>query len=176
MQPDSSRNRVRLGLRQNWAQFTLLVVVNAFVGAMVGAERVVLPLLAQSDFGLASRTAILSFMVSFGVVKAGANLFGGRLGDLLGRKRVLIAGWLFGVPVPFLLYSAPSWPWIIVANILLGVNQGLAWSTTVIMKIDLVGPRRCGLAMGLNEAASYLAVSGAALLTGASGMLNAYTL
>jgi MFS family permease len=166
VQSDSSRNRVRLGLRQNWEQFVLLVVVNAFVGAIVGAERVVLPLFAQNDFGLASRTAILSFIVSFGVVKAGANLFAGRLGDLLGRKRVLIAGWLFALPVPLLLYFAPSWSWIILANILLGLNQGFAWSTTVIMKIDLVGPRRRGLAMGLNEAAGYLALSGAALLAG----------
>jgi MFS family permease len=157
---------VRLGLWENWRQFALLVVVNAFVGAMVGAERVVLPLLAQSDFGLASRAAILSFIVSFGLVKAGANLFAGRLGDRVGRKKVLIAGWLFAVPVPFLLYFAPSWAWIILANVLLGLNQGLAWSTTVIMKIDLVGPRRRGLAMGLNEAAGYLALSGAALLTG----------
>jgi MFS family permease len=166
VQSDSSPIPVRLGLRENWEQFTLLVVVNAFVGAMVGSERVVLPLFAQSDFALASRTAILSFITSFGVVKAGANLFAGRFGDLFGRKRVLIAGWLFGLPVPFLLYFAPSWSWIIVANIYLGLNQGFAWSTTVIMKIDLVGPKRRGLAMGLNEAAGYLALSGAALLTG----------
>ncbi|WP_051669380.1 MFS transporter [Bryobacter aggregatus] len=163
---DSAPVEVRLGLRENWQQFTLLVLVNSFVGVMVGAERVVLPLLAQDDFGLASRAAILSFIASFGLVKAGANLFAGRLGDQFGRKRVLIAGWLFGLPVPFLLYFAPSWSWIILANMFLGLNQGFAWSTTVIMKIDLVGAKRRGLAMGLNEAAGYLAVSGAALLTG----------
>jgi MFS family permease len=166
VQLHSRPSEVRLGLLENWEQFALLVIVNAFVGVMVGAERVLLPLLAQSDFGLASRTAILSFIVSFGIVKAGANLFAGRLGDKFGRKRVLIMGWLFGLPVPFLLYVAPSWSWIVFANILLGLNQGFAWSTTVIMKIDLVGPMRRGLAMGLNEAAGYLAVSGAALLAG----------
>ena len=166
MRSDNKHAPVQLGLRENWEQFTLLVVVNAFVGAMVGAERVVLPLLAQSDFGLASRAAILSFIVSFGIVKAGANLVAGRLGDRIGRKRVLIAGWVVGLPVPLLLYFAPSWSWIVLANVLLGVNQGLAWSTTVIMKIDLVGPKRRGFAMGLNEAAGYLAVSCAALLAG----------
>lgn len=157
---------IRLGLRDNWEQFTLLVLVNAFVGAMVGAERVVLPLLAETEFGLASRAAILSFIVSFGLVKAGANLFAGRLGDRIGRKSVLVAGWVFGLPVPFLLYYAPSWSWVVFANVLLGLNQGLAWSTTVIMKIDLVGPKRRGFAMGLNEAAGYLALSAAALLAG----------
>ena len=166
MPSDSRPREIRLGLFENWQQFALLVIVNAFVGAMVGAERVVLPLLAQSDFGLASRTGILSFIVSFGIVKACANLFAGRLGDDIGRKKVLVIGWLFGLPVPLLLYFALSWGWVVFANVLLGLNQGFAWSTTVIMKIDLVGPKRRGLAMGLNEAAGYLAVSGAALLAG----------
>jgi MFS family permease len=156
----------RLGLRENWAQFSLLVLVNAFVGAMVGVERAILPLLAESEFGLASRTAILSFIASFGVVKALSNLFAGRLSDRIGRKGVLIAGWLVGLPVPLLIMFAPSWGWIIFANVLLGVNQGLCWSTTVIMKIDLVGPARRGLAMGLNEAAGYVAVALAALGAG----------
>jgi MFS family permease len=158
--------QVRLGLRANLSQFVLLVVVNAFVGGMVGLERSVLPLLAERDFGLASRTAILSFIVSFGVVKALANLFAGRFSDRVGRKRILIAGWLFGLPVPFLIIFAPSWGWVVAANVLLGINQGLCWSTTVIMKIDLVGPERRGLAMGLNEFAGYLAVSLAALAAG----------
>jgi MFS family permease len=156
----------RLGLRENWAQFTILVLVNAFVGGMVGIERAVLPLLAEQEFGLASKTAILSFIASFGIVKALANLFAGRLSDRIGRKGVLIAGWLFGLPVPLIIMVAPSWSWVIFANVLLGINQGLCWSTTVIMKIDLVGPARRGLAMGLNEAAGYLAVSAAALGAG----------
>jgi MFS family permease len=157
---------VRLGLRENWKQFTLLVLVNAFVGGMVGIERVILPLLAEREFGLASKTAILGFIASFGFVKAVANLFAGRMTDQYGRKRVLVAGWLAGLPVPILIMVAPSWSWIVFANVLLGINQGLCWSTTVIMKIDLVGPKRRGLAMGLNEAAGYLAVSAAALGSG----------
>jgi MFS family permease len=157
---------VALGLGANWRQFWLLVLVNAFVGAMVGLERTVLPLLAEVEFGLASRSAALSFIVTFGFVKAGTNFFAGRLGDLLGRKRVLLVGWLFAIPVPLLVMWAPSWGWIIFANVLLGINQGLAWSTTVIMKIDLVGPKQRGLAMGLNEFAGYLAVALAALATG----------
>jgi len=156
----------RLGLRANWRQFWLLVSVNAFVGAMVGLERTVLPLLAQAEFGLASKSAALSFIATFGVVKALTNYFAGRLSDLYGRKQVLLAGWLVAVPVPFLMMWAPSWSWILFANVLLGVNQGLTWSTTVIMKIDLVGPKQRGLAMGLNEFAGYLAVAFAALGTG----------
>ena len=155
-----------LGLRANWRQFWLLVLVNAFVGAMVGLERTVLPLIAEQEFGLASRKAALSFIVAFGLVKAGSNLLAGRLGDRFGRKRILIAGWLIGVPVPLLVIWAPSWNWIVFANVLLGINQGLAWSATVIMKIDLVGPRQRGLAMGLNEFAGYLAVAISALATG----------
>jgi MFS family permease len=157
---------VRLGLRENWRQFALLVLVNAFVGAMIGLERTLLPLIAEADFGLASRTLVLSFLISFGVVKALANLFAGGLGDRWGRKRILVAGWLVGLPVPLLIMYAPSWNWVILANVLLGINQGLCWSTTVIMKIDLVGPKQRGLAMGLNEFAGYLAVSLAALGTG----------
>ncbi|MDT8304759.1 MAG: MFS transporter [Anaerolineae bacterium] len=166
MQAAAAGKEMRLGLRENWQQFTLLIVVNAFVGAMVGLERTVVPLIAEEAFGLVSRTAVLSFIVSFGVVKAVANLFAGRMGDRWGRKRILIAGWLFGLPVPLLIIFAPSWGWIIFANVLLGINQGLAWSTTVIMKIDLVGPKQRGLAMGLNEFAGYVAVSLAALGTG----------
>ncbi|HVT30892.1 MAG TPA: MFS transporter, partial [Lacipirellulaceae bacterium] len=157
---------IRLGLRANWEQFALLVAVNAFVGAMVGIERVLLPLLAEREFGLASRAAILSFIVSFGLVKAIANLFAGRISEHWGRKKVLVAGWLFALPVPAIILLAPSWEWVVFANVLLGINQGLCWSTTVIMKIDLVGPERRGLAMGLNEASGYLAVSAAALVSG----------
>ncbi len=157
---------MRLGLGANWQQFALLVLVNAFVGGMVGLERAVLPLLAERDFGLASKSAILSFIVTFGLVKALANLFAGRMSDRVGRKTMLVAGWVAGLPVPFLVMAAPTWEWVVFANVLLGVNQGLCWSTTVIMKIDLVGPARRGFAMGLNEAAGYVAVSLAALASG----------
>jgi MFS family permease len=157
---------VRLGLRENVAQFTLLVVVNAFVGAMVGIERSILPLLAEREFQLVARTAILSFIVVFGVTKAITNYVAGRFSDRIGRRHILIAGWLVAVPVPFLLMWAPTWSWVLVANGLLGISQGLTWSTTVIMKIDLVGPTRRGLAMGLNEFAGYMAVAGAAWATG----------
>lgn len=155
-----------LGLRENWRQFALLVLVNALVGAMVGLERSVLPLLGEREFGLASRTAALSFIATFGVVKALANLLAGHLGDRYGRRTVLVAGWLFALPVPFLVMWAPTWGWIVFANVLLGINQGLAWSMAIIMKIDLVGPTRRGLAMGLNEFAGYLAVALSALATG----------
>ena len=157
---------VRLGLRENLAQFSLLVGVNALVGGMIGQERTVLPLLATREFHLTAFTATLTFIVAFGVVKAATNFFAGTLSDRYGRKPVLVAGWIIGAPIPFLLMWAPSWGWIVFANVLLGVNQGLTWSTTVIMKIDLVGPRRRGFAMGLNEAAGYGAVALTALATG----------
>jgi MFS family permease len=157
---------VRLGLRENLGQFSLLVLVNAFVGGMVGLERTVVPLVGSQEFGLVLRTAIFSFIVSFGIVKAISNLLSGALADRIGRKKVLVAGWILGVPVPFMIMLAPSWGWIVAANVLLGVNQGLAWSMTVLMKIDLVGPRGRGLAVGLNEFAGYLAVGLTALATG----------
>jgi MFS family permease len=157
---------VRLGLRENWAQFSLLVLVNAFVGAMVGMERSILPRIAEEEFHLAAKAAILSFIVVFGVTKALTNYFAGRWSDRFGRKAVLIAGWLVAAPVPLLLMWAPSWGWILGANVLLGVSQGLTWSTTVIMKIDLAGPKSRGLAMGLNEFAGYFAVALSALATG----------
>ena len=142
---------VRLGLRANLAQFTLLVVVNGFVGAMIGIERAILPALAGAELHVAARAAILSFIVVFGVTKALSNYVAGRWADRVGRKRVLVVGWLVAAPVPFLLMWAPTWTWVLIANALLGVSQGLTWSTTVIMKIDLVGPARRGLAMGLNR-------------------------
>jgi MFS family permease len=157
---------VRLGLRDNLAQFSLLVAVNALVGGMVGQERTVLPLLAEHEFGLTAVSAATTFVIVFGATKALTNLATGILTDRVGRKPVLVAGWLVGLPVPLLLMWAPSWGWVIAANVLLGVNQGMTWSTTVIMKIDLVGPERRGLALGLNEAAGYGAVSIVALVTG----------
>jgi MFS family permease len=157
---------VRLGLWENRGQFALLVLVNAFVGGMVGLERTVVPLIGTEDFGLVLRTAIFSFIVTFGLVKAFSNLFAGGLADRFGRKRVLVAGWLLGAPVPLMIMYAPSWEWIVAANVLLGANQGLAWSMTVVMKIDLVGPQGRGLAVGLNEFAGYLAVGATAFLTG----------
>jgi MFS family permease len=157
---------VRLGLRANLAQFSLLVAVNALVGGVLGQERVVVPLLAQRVFGLAAFTSALTFIVAFGAVKAITNFFAGTLSDRYGRRPVLIAGWLAALPVPALLIWAPNWGWVVAANVLLGVNQGLTWSTTVIMKIDLVGPARRGLAMGLNEAAGYAALAVTALATG----------
>lgn len=156
----------RLGLSANWRQFTLLVAVNAFVGGMVGLERSILPVLGEAEFGITSKTAAVSFIATFGLAKAITNLFAGHFSRRFARRKLLIAGWLFGLPVPFVLIWAPSWGWVIGANVLLGINQGLAWSMTVNMKVDLVGPRRRGLALGFNEAAGYLAVAAAAFLTG----------
>jgi MFS family permease len=157
---------IRLGLRENWPQFALLVLINAFVGGMVGIERTVVPLIGSQEFHLASNTLIVSFIVSFGVVKACANLVSGHLADVWGRKHVLVLGWLIGLPVPFMIMWAPNWGWIVAANALLGINQGFAWSMTVIMKVDLVGPKSRGLAVGLNEFAGYLTVGITAFLTG----------
>lgn len=157
---------VRLGLRANLAQFSLLVVVNALVGGMVGQEQTVLPLLAREQFHLTGYTFLLTYVLAFGITKAATNYVAGTLSDRFGRKPVLLTGWLFAIPVPLLLIWAPSWSWVIVANVLLGINQGLTWSTTVVMKIDLVGPRQRGLAMGFNEAAGYGAVALTALVAG----------
>ena len=157
---------VRLGLRENLGQFSLLVVVNAFVGAMVGMERSILPPIAEQEFHLVAKSAVLSFIVVFGITKALTNYVAGRLSDRFGRKHLLVAGWLIAIPVPFLLMWAPAWSWVLFANALLGVSQGLTWSMTVIMKIDLAGPSKRGLAMGLNEFAGYFAVAGSALATG----------
>ncbi|HET8718158.1 MAG TPA: MFS transporter [Nocardioidaceae bacterium] len=157
---------LRLGLRANAAQFTLLVAINALVGGMVGQQQTVLPLLAKDEFGLTGYTVMFTYVVAFGVTKAGANFLAGTWSDRYGRRPVLIAGWLFAVPVPLMLIWAPSWGWVVAANVLLGLNQGLSWSTTVIMKIDLVGPRQRGLAMGLNEAAGYGAVALSSLAAG----------
>jgi MFS family permease len=157
---------VQLGLRENLPQFALLVAINAFVGAMVGLERSTLPLIGREEFGLASKAAVLSFIVAFGLAKALTNLAAGGLAGRLGRRRLLISGWVIALPVPALIALAPSWGWIVAANVLLGVNQGLAWSMTVVMKIDLVGPQRRGFALGLNEAAGYGGVAIAAAATG----------
>jgi len=161
-----SGRRVELGLRENLAQFTLLVAVNAFVGAMVGLERSTLPLIGRDDFGLSSSAAVLSFIVAFGLAKAFTNLGAGAFAARAGRRRMLVAGWTLALPVPLLIAVAPSWAWVVAANVLLGINQGLAWSMTVVMKIDLVGPKRRGFALGLNEAAGYGGVALAAALSG----------
>ncbi|HSE09559.1 MAG TPA: MFS transporter [Nocardioidaceae bacterium] len=164
--PASETRPIRLGLRQNAAQFTLLVAVNALVGGMLGQERTVLPLLGEQEFGLRAYTTGLTFILAFGVSKAATNYVAGTWSDRFGRKPVLVGGWLVALPVPLLLIWAPAWGWVIFANVLLGISQGLTWSTTVVMKIDLVGPARRGLAMGLNEAAGYIAVAVTALATG----------
>lgn len=162
----AERPAIRLGLRENLAQFALLVVVNAFVGAMVGLERTILPAIAEQEFQLAARTAILSFIVIFGLTKAVTNYFAGTLADRVGRRQLLIGGWIVAAPVPFILMWAPSWNWVLAANALLGISQGMTWSTTVIMKIDLVGPARRGFATGVNESAGYIAAAAAAFATG----------
>jgi MFS family permease len=157
---------IQLGLRENGRQFALLVVINAFVGGMIGLERSVLPQLAEQEFGIASKTAILSFIITFGITKAIVNYFTGKLANSLGRKKLLVIGWLFALPVPFILIYAPNWSWIVAANVLLGINQGLTWSTAVMMKIDLVGDKNRGLAVGINEFAGYLSVGVVAFFTG----------
>ena len=158
--------QVELGLKQNWKQFTLLVIINAFVGGMIGLERSILPQIAEVEFHIAAKTAILSFIIVFGIVKAFTNYFTGTFVGKIGSKNLLTVGWLFGIPVPFVLMFADNWNWIVAANILLGINQGLTWSSTVVMKIDLVGERQRGFAMGLNEFAGYIAVAVVAFLTG----------
>lgn len=162
----NSMQNVQLGLKENWKQFTLLVIINAFVGGMVGLERSILPNLAEQEFQIAAKTAILSFIIVFGMVKALTNYYTGALADRFGRRNLLIAGWVIGIPVPLMLMYAPSWNWIITANVLLGINQGLTWSSTVVMKIDLVGEKHRGFAMGLNEFAGYLSVALVGFLTG----------
>lgn len=157
---------IKLGLKENWKQFTLLVIINAFVGGMVGLERAILPQIAEGEFHIAAKTAILSFIIVFGIVKAITNYFTGSLANKVGRKNLLVIGWLFALPVPFTLMFANHWNWIIAANVLLGINQGLTWSSTVVMKIDLVGEKQRGFAMGLNEFAGYLSVAIVAFLTG----------
>ncbi len=158
--------QVQLGLKENWKQFTLLVIINGFVGGMVGLERSILPQIAEKEFAIAAKTAILSFIIVFGIVKAITNYYAGALANKFGRKKLLVAGWIMGIPIPFILMFAPNWSWIIAANVLLGINQGLTWSSTVVMKIDLVGEKQRGFAMGLNEFAGYIAVALVAFLTG----------
>jgi len=157
---------VKLGLKENWQQFLLLVIVNGFVGGMVGLERSILPQLATEEFGMVAKTAILSFIVVFGVTKAITNYFAGAFANKLGRKKLLVIGWVVAIPIPLLLMYAPTWEWVILANVFLGINQGLAWSSTVVMKIDLVGEKQRGLAMGLNESVGYMSVALIAFLTG----------
>lgn len=164
--PMPMTKKVELGLRENWKQFTLLVIVNAFVGGMVGMERTIFPQFAEQEFGVASKTAILSFITAFGITKAIANYYTGRYANRFGRRNLLLFGWLLAIPIPFLLIYAPSWTWVIFANVLLGLSQGLTWSSTVVMKIDLVGEKDRGLAMGLNEFAGYFSVGVIAFLTG----------
>ncbi len=159
-------NTTKLGLKENWKQFTILVIVNAFVGGMIGMERTIIPKFAEIEFGIASKTAILSFIVAFGITKAITNYFTGKLANRFGRKNLLLFGWILAIPIPFILIYAESWNWVIFANILLGISQGLTWSSTVLMKIDLVGEKDRGLAMGLNEFAGYFAVGLVAFLSG----------
>jgi MFS family permease len=170
----NTKETVELGLRQNWKQFVLLVIINAFVGGMVGLERSILPEIAVRDFGMVANTAILSFIIVFGITKAITNYYTGALANRVGRKKLLVLGWLFAIPIPFILIFAPNWNWIIFANVLLGINQGLAWSSTVVMKIDLVGEKNRGFAMGVNESAGYLAVGAVAFFT--SWIASAYGL
>jgi MFS family permease len=160
------QKHIALGLKENWKQFSLLIVINAFVGGMIGMERTIIPQLAELEFGLGSKTAILSFITAFGFTKALANYYTGKLSNLFGRKNLLLSGWILALPIPFILIFATSWNWVIFANILLGLSQGITWSTTVVMKIDLVGEKNRGLAMGLNEFAGYFAVGLVAFLTG----------
>ncbi len=161
-----NQSEIRLGLKENWKQFTLLVVVNAFVGGMIGLERTIIPQIAEADFGMAAKTAILSFIVVFGITKAITNYYTGTLANRFGRKNLLVTGWLFALPVPILLIYASDWNWIIAANVFLGISQGLTWSSTVVMKIDLVGEKDRGFAMGLNEFAGYVALAAIAYFTG----------
>ncbi len=161
----AAKQEIKLGLQENWKQFTLLVIVNMFVGGMVGMERSIFPQFAELEFGMASKTAILSFITAFGIAKAAANYYTGKLSNKYGRRQLLLMGWLIALPIPFMLIYAPSWSWVIAANVLLGVNQGLTWSSTVVMKVDLVGEKDRGLATGINEFSGYFAVGIVAFLS-----------